>query len=153
MGKRDIKIIIRSINELKEHLSSDEVQDCVTLLKEISDFINANLLTPLIVVTNKYDIKNTNINGWLVQSGKFDESGEYEIHLTKDDKDISINFNVYSETTGKYDKDPSYNSQETSTDIEIDSIMCSIPSNDQLDIPVTDEVKKYAINIISYINK
>lgn len=39
MDKTNIKIVIRSINELKEHLDSDTVQQCIFILKSINDDI------------------------------------------------------------------------------------------------------------------
>ena len=137
MDKTNTKIVIKSINELKEHLDSKEVQECIQFLKSIVESIDKDKLD------------------YTLEGGKFDinEDGEHQLVISKDDTTIFIEFTVESHTSGKYNEDPTLNTEEIEYDIIIDSVMFSIPSDDQIDIPLNKEVQQYITKIINYNNK
>lgn len=139
MDKTNIKIVIKSINELKEHLDSKEVQECIQILKSIAESID----------------KNKTVLNYVLEGGKFDinEDGEHQLVISKDDTTIFIDFTIESHTIGKYNEDPTLNTEEIEYDIIIDSVMFSIPSDDQIDIPLNKEVQQYITKIINYNNK
>lgn len=66
---------------------------------------------------------------------------------------IFVKFLVIYEETGKFDVDPSYNTQEIETTIEIQDITYTTEGHEEVEIPISKELEEYIINIINYNNK
>lgn len=137
---RKYKIIIKSLNELKEDSTSEEVFNAINEIKLITKYINEN---PLKLGQNP----ESKIVDWTIEGGQFkDINGKYDIELSlnKDKESIYIDFvQTYDDNNG-----------DITNDLEIQDITLWTGNGDKdYSIMITDDLDKDIQTIINYINK
>lgn len=137
---RKYKITIKSLNELKEDSTSEEVFNAINEIKLITKYINEN---PLKLGQNP----ESKIVDWTIEGGQFkDINGKYDIELSlnKDKESIYIDFvQTYDDNNG-----------DITNDLEIQDITLWTGNGDKdYSIMITDDLDKDIQTIINYINK
>jgi hypothetical protein len=137
---RKYKITIKSLNELKEDSTSEEVFNAINEIKLITKYINEN---PLKLGQNP----ESKIIDWTIEGGQFkDINGKYDIELSlnKDKESIYIDFvQTYDDNNG-----------DITNDLEIQDITLWTGNGDKdYSIMITDDLDKDIQTIINYINK